>query len=48
MPSLTPSVDLVLGIKEPPVPAVLALQAADPGKKRKYMVFSHTHKGQVS
>lgn len=40
--------DLILGVKEPPVDEVLALQQALPGKKRTYMVFSHTHKGQVS
>lgn len=48
VPSLTGKVDLVLGIKEPPVPRVQELLNLEPEKKRKWMVFSHTHKGQVS
>ncbi|KAI9639515.1 Saccharopine dehydrogenase-domain-containing protein [Dioszegia hungarica] len=46
VPSLSKEVDLVLGIKEPPVHRIQALQEARPGKKRTYMIFSHTHKGQ--
>lgn len=47
MPSLTGKVDFVLGIKEPPVSRVKELLDLDPGRKRRWMVFSHTHKGQV-
>ena len=44
---MTANVDLVLGIKEPPVPRVKELLELQPSKKRTWMVFSHTHKGQV-
>ncbi|ORX36707.1 Saccharopine dehydrogenase-domain-containing protein [Kockovaella imperatae] len=46
VPSLSPKVDLVLGIKEPPVSEVHRLIDAEKGRKRTWMVFSHTHKGQ--
>ncbi|ORY32502.1 putative Saccharopine dehydrogenase [Naematelia encephala] len=45
VPCLSRDVDLVLGIKEPPVPQVQALVQGQT-KKRSWMVFSHTHKGQ--
>lgn len=48
VPRLTKAVDVALGIKEPPVEEVEALKRDAPGKDRKWMVFSHTHKGQVS
>ena len=48
VPALTAQVDLVLGIKEPPVSKVKELLELEMGKKRNWMVFSHTHKGQVS
>ena len=46
VPTLSASVDLVMGIKEPPVESVLSLLNEGRGRKRKWMVFSHTHKGQ--
>ena len=48
VPSLTKNVDIVLGIKEPPVAEVEKLLQAEAGRKPSWMVFSHTHKGQVS
>jgi alpha-aminoadipic semialdehyde synthase len=39
--------DLVLGIKEAPVSEVQKLLGKEKGKKRTWMMFSHTHKGQV-
>jgi alpha-aminoadipic semialdehyde synthase len=48
VPALSASVDLVLGIKEPPVQRVHELLDLEPGRNRRWMVFSHTHKGQVS
>jgi hypothetical protein len=47
VPSLQGDVDLVLGIKEPPMAEVLRLVGLE-DRKRIWMVFSHTHKGQVS
>lgn len=47
MPTLSKDVDVVLGIKEPPVDQVQALVNSE-DKKRTWMIFSHTHKGQVS
>lgn len=47
MPKLSNAVDVVLGIKEPRVQDVEELIARD-DKKRTWMMFSHTHKGQVS
>ncbi|WWC89390.1 uncharacterized protein L201_004313 [Kwoniella dendrophila CBS 6074] len=49
VPSLSNDVDIVLGIKEPPVTDVHRLIKAGEkvGKKRKWMMFSHTHKGQA-
>ena len=44
---LTQEADIVLGIKEPPVNEVQATNERG-GKKKTWMVFSHTHKGQVS
>ncbi|KAK4684901.1 alpha-aminoadipic semialdehyde synthase, partial [Tremellales sp. Uapishka_1] len=44
VPSLSQNVDVVLGIKEPPLESVEAL--LEHGKKRIWMMFSHTHKGQ--
>ncbi|KAK8864339.1 hypothetical protein IAR55_001586 [Kwoniella newhampshirensis] len=48
VPSLNDDVDVVLGIKEPPLSDVHALLKAGEaaGKKRTWMMFSHTHKGQ--
>jgi alpha-aminoadipic semialdehyde synthase len=46
VPRLSADADVVLGIKEPPVEEVLALNTIG-GKKKTWMVFSHTHKGQV-
>ncbi|WVQ82294.1 hypothetical protein IAT38_004422 [Cryptococcus sp. DSM 104549] len=48
VPSLSNSVDVVLGIKEPVLADVQRLVAASDaeGKKRTWMMFSHTHKGQ--
>jgi len=43
---LSGATDLVLGIKEAPVPAVQKLLSKGQ-KKRAWMMFSHTHKGQV-
>lgn len=50
MPSLSKDVDVVLGIKEPRLSDVRNLVEAskNEGKKRTWMMFSHTHKGQVS
>jgi alpha-aminoadipic semialdehyde synthase len=48
VPELSGSTDLVLGIKEAPITEVEKLLAKNPGKKRTWMMFSHTHKGQVS
>lgn len=47
MPKLSNAVDVVLGIKEPRVQDVEELIARDPNAKRTWMMFSHTHKGQV-
>lgn len=38
----------MLGIKEAPVAEVQRLKAKEAGRKRTWMMFSHTHKGQVS
>ncbi|WWD17363.1 hypothetical protein CI109_101804 [Kwoniella shandongensis] len=48
VPSLGRDVDVVLGIKEPPLKDVHALLKAGEaeGKRRTWMMFSHTHKGQ--
>ncbi|WVQ67733.1 uncharacterized protein L199_005937 [Kwoniella botswanensis] len=46
VPSLSSDVDVVLGIKEPPVEDVHRLIDAKDGKEMKWMMFSHTHKGQ--
>lgn len=43
---LTGDVDLVIGVKEPPVADVTDLIERNP-KPRSWMLFSHTHKGQV-
>jgi len=48
VPKLSPKVDVVLGIKEPQVEVVHELLAEAKGKARTWMMFSHTHKGQVS
>lgn len=48
VPTLSSSVDIIAGIKEPPVQTVHDLIASNPSRKRTWMVFSHTHKGQVS
>jgi alpha-aminoadipic semialdehyde synthase len=50
VPELSERTDLVLGIKEPPVSEVQKLLDKDEGsgRKRTWMMFSHTHKGQVS
>ncbi|WVR06970.1 hypothetical protein IAU60_004007 [Kwoniella sp. DSM 27419] len=47
VPTLSPEVDVVLGIKEPPVSEVTKLMQGGNHKQRKWMVFSHTHKGQA-
>lgn len=47
MPKLSNAVDVVLGIKEPRVQDVDELISRDPSSKRTWMMFSHTHKGQV-
>nr|XP_019046253.1 alpha-aminoadipic semialdehyde synthase [Kwoniella bestiolae CBS 10118]OCF25183.1 alpha-aminoadipic semialdehyde synthase [Kwoniella bestiolae CBS 10118] len=48
VPSLSGDVDVVLGIKEPPLEDVHKLIASGKeGKERKWMMFSHTHKGQT-
>lgn len=39
--------DVVLGIKEAPVKEVEKLKGKDPSRRRTWMMFSHTHKGQV-
>ncbi|ODO08112.1 hypothetical protein I350_03696 [Cryptococcus amylolentus CBS 6273] len=46
--SLSNNVDVVLGIKEPPLSSVQSLLDASKaeGKERTWMMFSHTHKGQ--
>ncbi|WRT66305.1 uncharacterized protein IL334_003260 [Kwoniella shivajii] len=44
VPLLSNEVDVILGIKEPPLAEVHRL--TKDGKKRKWMVFSHIHKGQ--
>jgi alpha-aminoadipic semialdehyde synthase len=44
---LSGSTDLVIGIKEAPVPEVERLLSKEQ-RKRTWMMFSHTHKGQVS
>ncbi|WVO16236.1 hypothetical protein L204_103907 [Cryptococcus depauperatus] len=48
VPTLTKDVDIVLGIKEPALPSVDTLLEASKleEKKRTWMMFSHTHKGQ--
>nr|XP_018263129.1 alpha-aminoadipic semialdehyde synthase [Kwoniella dejecticola CBS 10117]OBR85287.1 alpha-aminoadipic semialdehyde synthase [Kwoniella dejecticola CBS 10117] len=47
VPALSNEVDVVLGIKEPPLEDVHRLISGSPeGKERKWMMFSHTHKGQ--
>nr|XP_019010907.1 alpha-aminoadipic semialdehyde synthase [Kwoniella pini CBS 10737]OCF49688.1 alpha-aminoadipic semialdehyde synthase [Kwoniella pini CBS 10737] len=48
VPSLSKEVDVVLGIKEPPLEDVhrLISQSGAEGKERNWMMFSHTHKGQ--
>lgn len=49
VPSITDSnPDVILGIKEPTIASVNSLIDKDPSKERTWMVFSHTHKGQVS
>lgn len=50
VPELSERTELVLGIKEPPVSEVQNLLDKDQGsgRKRTWMMFSHTHKGQVS
>lgn len=47
VPELSKNVELVLGIKEPKVEYVHKLIESDPTVKRTWMMFSHTHKGQV-
>ncbi|WVF71526.1 hypothetical protein IAT40_006334 [Kwoniella sp. CBS 6097] len=49
VPTLSKDVDIVLGIKEPPLVDVhkLLKDGDVVSKKRKWMMFSHTHKGQV-
>ena len=44
---LSGAADLVIGIKEAPVPEVEKLLNKEK-RKRTWMMFSHTHKGQVS
>ena len=44
---LSGETDVVLGIKEAPVSDIKKLRAKD-GRPRTWMMFSHTHKGQVS
>jgi alpha-aminoadipic semialdehyde synthase len=46
VPELSGATDLVLGIKEAPVNQVQELMSKEQ-KKRTWMMFSHTHKGQV-
>ncbi|KAL1408626.1 hypothetical protein Q8F55_005439 [Vanrija albida] len=46
VPTLSPNVDVVLGIKEPRVKDVHALIGSKADKHRTWMMFSHTHKGQ--
>lgn len=48
VPRLSKAVDVVVGIKEPPITEVEALMREGQGKDRTWLVFSHTHKGQVS
>ncbi|WVQ99333.1 hypothetical protein IAU59_006466 [Kwoniella sp. CBS 9459] len=49
VPALSNDVDVVLGIKEPPLADVhkLIKDGESSGKRRKWMMFSHTHKGQA-
>lgn len=48
VPELSGEVDVVLGIKEPPVPTVKQLLNSPGGERpRSWAVFSHTHKGQA-
>jgi alpha-aminoadipic semialdehyde synthase len=47
VPQLTGGEDIVMGIKEPPVEEVRRLRNSEK-RQRTWMVFSHTHKGQVS
>ncbi|WVQ72546.1 hypothetical protein IAR50_002103 [Cryptococcus sp. DSM 104548] len=45
--SLSRDVDVILGIKEPPLSSVQSLlDTKAEGKERTWMMFSHTHKGQ--
>jgi len=48
VPELSGATDLVIGIKEAPITEVEKLLSKSPGRKRSWMMFSHTHKGQVS
>jgi alpha-aminoadipic semialdehyde synthase len=48
VPSITDSdPDVILGIKEPTIKSINNLISKNPTKERTWMVFSHTHKGQV-
>ncbi|OCF43182.1 alpha-aminoadipic semialdehyde synthase [Kwoniella heveanensis CBS 569] len=49
VPALSKDADVVLGIKEPPLEDVhrLVKSGDGDGKDRKWMMFSHTHKGQA-
>lgn len=48
VPELSGATDLVIGIKEAPITEVEKLLSKSPGRNRDWMMFSHTHKGQVS